>query len=247
MSLSLAIQTALSGLQANQSALQVTSNNISNVNTPGFTRKTIEFEARRLADVGAGVNVSTISRNVDEFLLHQVREQQGTMARLTARENFFAQIQGIFGTPNSNDTIASGLTTLNNNFKTLALSPESEAARFEAVNEARKLTVQFNQLSETIQALQAEADSYIALEVSQVSMQLQAVADLNVRIAQAIAQNQPDSELRDQRDLALGMIAENLDIRTFEAADGRISIFIGAGRTILSEGTVFTLTHTAAA
>ena len=79
MSLSLAIQTALSGLQATSSALQVTSNSISDVNTPGFTRKTIELEARRLADVVAGDNVSTISRNVDEFLLRQVREQQGTV------------------------------------------------------------------------------------------------------------------------------------------------------------------------
>ena len=87
------------------------------------------------------------------------------------------------------------------------MPPESEAAWFEAVNEARKLTVQFNQLSETIQAPRAEADSNIALEVAQVSMQLQAVADLNVRIAQAIAQNQPDSKLRNQRDLALGKIS----------------------------------------
>ena len=79
MLLSLAIQTALSGLQATSSALQVTSNSISDVNTPGFTRKTIELEARRLADVVAGDNVSTISRNVDEFLLRQVREQQGTV------------------------------------------------------------------------------------------------------------------------------------------------------------------------
>lgn len=247
MSLTLALQSALSGLQATQSALQVTSNNISNVNTPGFTRKTIEFEARRLANDGAGVNVSNVTRNVDEFLLRQVREQQGTVARLSARENFLAQIQGIFGTPNSNDTIAAGLTTLNNNFETLALSPESESARFEVVNEARKLSVQITQLSTSIQTLRAEADQNIALEVAQVSTQLQAVADLNVRISQAVAQGQPDGELRDQRDLALAKITENLDIRTFEGADGRINIFTTAGRTILSESTVFTLSHTSAA
>ena len=247
MTLTLAIQSALSGLQATQSALQVTANNISNVNTPGFSRKTVEFEARRLGVTGAGVNIGAISRNVDEFLLRQTREQSGTVARLTARENFLAQIQGILGTPNSNDTIAAGLTTLNNNFETLALSPESESARFEAVNEARKLAVQFNQLSTTIQTLRADADRTIALEVTQVSTQLQAITDLNVRIAQAVAQNQPDGELRDQRDLALAKINENMDVRTFEAADGRISIFTGAGRTILSEGTVFALSHTAAA
>ncbi len=247
MSLTLALQTALSGIQANQAALQVAANNIANVNTVGFTRKSVEFEARRIDVTGAGVDISDITRAVDEFLLRQVREQEGTVAALTAREKFLSQIQGIFGTPSSNDTIAAGLTTLNNNFESLALSPESEAARFEAVNEARKLAAQLNQLSGAIQDLRADADQGISLAVAEVTGELQLVENLNIKIAQAVALNQPSGGLRDQRDVALSNISKVLDIRTFEASSGKVAIFTGSGSTLVSEGTTFSLTHTSAA
>lgn len=247
MSLTLALQTALSGLQVNQSAMQVASNNIANVNTEGFTRKSIEFASRRLDVTGAGVDIASIARDVDEFLLRQVREQGGTVERLTARERFLSQIQGLFGTPNSDDTIAAGLTALNNDFETLALSPESESARFEAVNDARKLAVQLTQLSGAIQTLRAEADQTITLAVAEVTNQLQIIEDLNIKIAQGTALNQPIGELQDQRDVALAKINKNMDIRTFEAASGKVSIFTGSGRTLLSESSVFSLSHTSAA
>ncbi len=247
MSLTLALQTALSGIQANQAALQVTANNISNANTVGFTRKTIELEARRLDVTGAGVDISNITRSVDEFLLRQVREQEGTVAALTAREKFLSQIQGIFGTPSSNDTFAAGLTKLNNNFETLALTPESEAARFEAVNEARKLAIQLGQLSDAIQTLRADADQAITLSAAEVSSQLQIIENLNIKVSQAETLGQPSGELRDQRDIALAKLSKNLDIRTFESAAGKISIFTGSGSTLLSEGVTFAVSHTSAA
>lgn len=247
MSLTLALQTALSGLQANQTAMQVTSNNVANANTEGYTRKSVEFASRRINVTGAGVDIASITRDVDEFLLRQVQEQGGTVERLSARDQFLSQIQGLFGTPNSDDTVASGMTKLNNDFETLALSPESDSARFEAVNDARKLAVQLTQLSETIQTLRAEADQRISAVTTDVTNQLQIVQDLNIKISQAIALNQPTGELRDQRDTALAKISKAMDIRTFEDAGGKVSIFTGSGRTLLSEGSVFSITHTSAA
>lgn len=247
MSLTLALQTALSGIQSNQAALQVAANNISNVNTPGFTKKTVEFESRRLDITGAGVDISNISRSVDEFLLRQTREQQGTVAALTAREKFLAQIQGIFGTPNSNDTIAGGISALNNTLETVALTPESESARFESVNEARKLASQLNLLSASIQDLRADADQAITVAIAEVSAQIQIVESINAKIGQAKALGQPIGELQDQRDIAIANISKNMDIRTFEGANGKVNIFTTGGRTLLSEGTAFSLSHTAAA
>lgn len=247
MSLTLALQTALSGIQSNQAALQVAANNIANVNTVGFTKKTVEFESRRLDLTGAGVDISNISRSVDEFLLRQTRDQQGTVANLTAREKFLSQIQGIFGTPSSNDTIAGGVTALNNTLETLALTPESESARFESVNEARKLASQLNLLSEALQNLRADADQSITLATAEVSAQIQIVEDINAKIGQASALGQPIGELQDQRDVAIAKISKNMDIRTFEGANGKVNIFTTGGRSLLSEGSSFTLSHTAAA
>ncbi len=247
MTLTLALKTALTGIQASQLALQVNANNIANVNTPGFSRKIVDLAPRRLGATGAGVNVIDISRRINQFLVTQVRDQSGNLAAVSTRERFLSQIQGFFGTPDSNDNFVAGLTTLNNNFESLALAPESEAARFDAVNDARKLVLQITQLSQGIQDLRAEADQAIAAGVTLINLQLQAISDINAKIAQSVATNQPDGELRDQRDVAIGKIAELIDIRTFETGGGKISIFTGAGQTLLSENTVFTLSHTAAA
>ena len=76
MSLTLAIQSAVSGLQSTQRALQVTSENIANVNTDGYSRKDVSFSQTTLAGVGVGVEIAAITRTVDEFLLRQIRETQ---------------------------------------------------------------------------------------------------------------------------------------------------------------------------
>jgi flagellar hook-associated protein 1 FlgK len=246
MTLTLALKTALTGIQTSQAALQVNANNIANVNTEGFSRKIVELSPRRLGSTGAGVEITDISRRVNQFLVNQVRRQSSDLAAVKTRESTLAQLQGLFGTPNSNDNFAASLTALNNKFEALALAPESEVARFDAVNEGRKLTNQLAQLSELIQNLRAEADQAISAGLITVNQQLQAIGRLNATIAQASTTGQPQGELRDLRDTAVGKIAEFIDIRVFESGNGRISIFTGTGRNLLSEGTIFTLTHTAA-
>ena len=229
-------------------ALQVNANNIANVNTEGFSRKIVELAPRRLGSLGVGVDVANISRNVNQFLIDQVRDQNSALSSITTRERFLTQLQGIFGTPDSSDNFAASLTALNNNFEALALSPESESAHFDTVNDARKLVLQITQLSKIIQGdLRAEADQSIAAGVTTINQQLLAIKDINAKISQAEASNSPNGELRDQRDVAIGKIAELIDIRTFETGGNKFNIFTGSGRTLLSEGTVFTFSHTAAA
>ena len=77
MSLSQAIQIAVTGLQTTQRALQTTSDNIANANTDGFTRKKVGFTNINLLGRGAGVEVSRISRSVNGVLLRQIRDTQG--------------------------------------------------------------------------------------------------------------------------------------------------------------------------
>ena len=68
MSLSFALSNALSGLQANQAALSVISSNVSNANTEGYTRKIIQQTSIVLNGQGAGVNIDSVVRRVDDRL-----------------------------------------------------------------------------------------------------------------------------------------------------------------------------------
>ncbi len=72
MSLAVTLSNALSGLAANQSALQVTSNNVANANTEGYARKTVELESRLLDGIGSGVSISGINRAVDRVTARDI-------------------------------------------------------------------------------------------------------------------------------------------------------------------------------
>jgi flagellar hook-associated protein 1 len=247
MSITLALQTALSGIQAQQSALQVTANNIANVNTVGYTRKVVDFQSRTLVNEGAGVEVGTISRKVDEFLISQLRDQESVVGELSVRDRFLSIVQGFFGPPNSATTLTGGISEFNTALETLAVSPETASSRFNAVNEARTLAAQFQSLSDLVQELRLDAELDIDQAVVRVDTKLKEVADLNLKIARAAAQNEPTGDLRDQRDRALAAIAEEMDIQAIETADSQVVIFTGKGRTLLTLAVPQDITHNAVA
>ena len=219
MSITLALKTALSGIQAQQSALQVTANNIANVNTVGYTRKVAEFQSRTLVNEGAGVEIGNISRKVDEFLIAQLRDQESVVGELSVRDRFLSIVQGFFGPPDSATTLTGGISEFNTALETLAVSPESASSRFNAVNEARTLAAQFRSLSDLVQDLRLDAELDIDQAVGRVDTKLKEIADLNLKIARAAAQNEPTGDLRDQRDRALAAIAEEMDIQIVETSD----------------------------
>ena len=161
MSLTLSLRTALSGLTAAQAALQVTSDNIANASTPGYTRKTVDLESRRVVGQGAGVQTGEISREVDEFIVSQLRDQRSVVGEYSVRDRFLQQIQSLFGTPENNRTISNGINELKNAFEQMAVTPEFAANAVEVANSARQLVQLFNELATTTQSLRLEADAEV--------------------------------------------------------------------------------------
>src|SRR3546814_3730390 len=104
----------LSGITATQTALQTVSSNIVNATTPGYTRKTVEFQTRTINGVGAGVEIARVGRDVDEFLIGQVRTSTSAVGALQVRDQFLRQIENFFGTPADDQTITTGLSGLRN-------------------------------------------------------------------------------------------------------------------------------------
>ncbi len=247
MSISIALQTALSGLTATQAALRATSDNISNANTEGYTRKTVDLETRRILDQGAGVQASAISRIADEFVISQIRNQLSVVGEQNVLDRFLQQIQDTFGTPENNQTIASSINDLKNALETVALTPEFAANSLEVANIAQQLVQFFNQLSGTTQALRTEADTEIARLVDIVEDRLKAIADLNQQIARATTLGQPGAALLDERDRALAAIAEHIDIHAVDQSDGTTTVFTAGGALLVNGGIARDLDHTAAA
>ena len=136
MSLTIALQNALSGLSTSQSALQVISNNVANVNTEGYSRKIAVPLSRTLEGTGAGVELSDISRIVDERLLNDMRINLSSLGTARILDGFYNRIQDQFGTPASNSSISGTLTNLSTAMQALAATPESSTLQSQMITTA---------------------------------------------------------------------------------------------------------------
>jgi flagellar hook-associated protein 1 FlgK len=242
MSLSIALQNAVSGLHLNQQALDVTAQNVANVNTEGYSRKIVEQQAVIIAGQGAGVEIASISREVNEFMLKDLRTQISAMNDLDERDHFYNRMQDLFGSPGSDTSVGFSIAELSSRIQALSISPENNSLMTEISSRAELISQQFNLIAEQIQDLRLEADTNIDNAISTVNTQLSSIQELNIRIAENLALNLGVSELQDQRDIALSKVAELIDVNYFSRSNGEIIIFTDSGRPLVDR-TAQTLTH----
>ena len=101
MSLSLALSNGLSGLAASQRGLSTISQNVANANTVGYSRQVIQLEQQVIDGIGVGVDIASVDRQVDSFLVREVQNQRSILGDAKAAEAFFNEIQARFGSPSS--------------------------------------------------------------------------------------------------------------------------------------------------
>ncbi len=244
--LTLALRTAQSGRLSNQAALNVTANNIANVNNPEYSRKVVNFESRVLASFPSGVQLSEVTRKIDEGLLKSLRLQLSQLQERDVKESFFERTQDLFGKPEDNTSIAHMVTNFTNALEALAVSPDKSLEQNELVRWGRELTLTLQNLSTNIQELRLQADRQIGDNVTLMNNLIANIGDLNDKIVRNSAVNLDVTDLKDQRDTALNQLSEILDIRFFSRGDGDIIVFSSDGRTLV-DNVSSTVTHNTAA
>ena len=244
-SITLALHTARSGLLVNQAALDTVANNIANVNSPGYSRKIVNLEQRVVSGVGAGVQLADVSRAVDEGLLKSLRIQLSAANTLEAKETYYQRLQDLFSSPAENQSLSHMLADFTTAIETLAVSPNQTLEQSELVRQAQNLTLEFQQMSETIQELRVQADGTISETLSRINALTSQISSLNDDIIRNKTVTADVSDLRDQRDQAIDELSEYIDVRYFYRGDGDVVVFTSAGRTLV-DNVPFTLTHSPA-
>ena len=234
MSLTSALSTAITGLTTAQQRLALTSSNISNVNTKGYSRKIAGQETVLLDGVGSGSRLSDVHRNVDRNLLKQLREEKGDLGRDQARQELYKQMQQAFGAPKDSTSVAARLTKLANSWDALAANPKQNATRLEAVSRAGSVIRTLDDMTDQIQKLRGSADAKIKSAVDEVNTSLERIQQLNADIVRLNHSGLATTELEDKRDMELEKIAAHINIQTFTRSDGDVVIYTGNGtRTLL--------------
>jgi len=233
MSLNVSLLTAISGLTATRTAIDMASQNIANANTEGYSRKAVNLESQNILGMGAGVRVSSITRSVDEFLLRDLRVQTGSLGATQIQKQFFDRMQDLFGSLSSNSSLSNQITSLDTALQALAITPEGVSQRLDVVNAALTMAQRFNAMSNDVQKLRLEAEVEISAAVQDVNFQLSTIADLNLRISKLVGSGKPATELEDQRDMALSRLSEYMDISYYYRGNREAVVSIGTGDSLV--------------
>lgn len=240
------LQIGVSGLLAAQRALATTSHNISNVNTPGFSRQRVELGARVPTPqgdgfIGNGVQVNTVARLYDQFLVGQVRSNTTLDSQYSTYYDYASRVDNLLADPKA------GLSpTLQEFFKSVqgvSNTPSSIPARQVMLSQSNALVDRYHYLYSNLTTQYASINTQTETTVGEVNRLASGLAKLNQQIidAQGQAGGQPANDLLDQRDELIRQLSQKVSVNVVPQGDGAANIFIGNGQTLVIGNTASTL------
>lgn len=233
------IGIGLSGLQAHQTALSVTGNNVSNTNTPGYSRQEAIFVDNQSVLSGAGylgqgVSISTIRRQAEEFITEQVRADTTVYHE---RDAVLTQAESIDNLLASTTTgLTPAMSSFFKAFQGGADDPTSVPQRQLLLTQTEGLVSRFHALDNRLNAQMENIDVELTAAVAAINSLSQGLAELNESISVAVGAGQGDlpNNLLDTRDETLRELSEYVNVSVFPTgSDGQVNVFIGNGQPLV--------------
>ena len=218
------LNIAYSGLLNSNAALNTTANNISNVQTEGYSRQQVISQAadaiRTFATygcAGAGVQTLAIERVRDEFYDTKYWNNSSKVGEFDMKSYYMKELEGYFYDSGNN----AGFTKVFDQFAVTGLeellkNPSDSSLKSQFVGYAGQLTDYFNGVYGNLQEMQKDVNSEIKLQVDQINSYASAIASLNKQINTIELTGQQANELRDQRTKLLDELSVIVDITTIE-------------------------------
>ncbi|HSZ69910.1 MAG TPA: flagellar hook-associated protein FlgK [Solirubrobacteraceae bacterium] len=249
------LQTALSGLLAEQQAIDTTGHNITNANTEGYSRQVAVLQTNdpmRIAalsptngegaQLGTGVSVATITRIRNTYLDAQYRTQNAGLGAATTQANELQQAQSAFDEPSSAG-LSSQLSAFWSAWSELADTPSSEAAKVSVVTAGTQVADTLHEVNAQLQTIQAQAaEQYNAITgpSGEVHADATQIAQLNQQIKLSLQAKQQPNDLEDRRDLLLDKLSELGNVTVTKEANGTDTVAFGNAAQPLVEGSTVT-------
>lgn len=228
------LSIALTGLKVAQAQLAVTSNNIANVSTDGYSRKILHQTTAVIAGEGAGAQVGNIARRINDILVKDYRTQLSLTTGLQVRANYMNKIQELHGPPDAEQAISNDIARLKDSFAQLANAPENPYSLSDVYNKAKKVVERFENFSDTLTEMRNSAQSEMSQSVSTINSLSEQIAELNQSIKVATSQNRPTADMEDQRDLAVRELAKEVDVSYFRT-DANVLVVMTRNGQLLAD------------
>jgi flagellar hook-associated protein 1 len=231
------LSTSVSGLLAFQQALDVTSNNISNAATPGYSVENINLtpapgQATSSGYIGGGVQVQSITRSYDELLAGQVRSSQSSYSSFNTYSTQASTIDNMLS--DSTTGLTASLQSFVNALQTVSSSASSSAQRQVLLSSAQALAQQMQNYTSQLSTASSGIESQISSSVTQINTLSSGIANLNQQIANGLASTgQTPNTLMDQRDTMIDQLSQYVTVNTAAQADGSMNVYVGNGQPLV--------------
>jgi flagellar hook-associated protein 1 len=232
------LATSASGLLAFQQALDVTSNNVANVDTPGYSAETANFaeepgQGSSSGYIGNGVDVASITRAYNALLAQQANSSQASYSSFNTLSTWAAQIDDMLSS--SSTGLNTGLQSFVNTLQTLSTSPSSTASGQAVLSQAQALVQQLQSFSSQVSEAQSQVESQVQSNVSEINTLASNIASLNGQIAQEEGADpgQTPNQLLDQLNGLVSQLSQYVTVNTVAGSDGQLNVYIGTGQALV--------------
>lgn len=226
-----------SGISASQQAINVTGNNIANVNTEGYTRQRVnlvatEPESAFPGQLGRGVEASDIQRVFDRYISDQINLAMNDTGQWDAAQSALEKIEMIF-----NETGGYGLNqaldAFWNSWQDLANHPSGHAERANLLHSAEAMATTFNQIAGNLTQVITDINNNLSGAVDDINRLSTQIDDLNQQIVNIEQGGQNANTFRDEREALLKELSEFINFSATEAPDGRVTVTLSDGNELV--------------
>jgi len=226
-------------MQTQMAGMQVTGQNIANVNTPGYSRQRAVITESlptntTLGQIGSGTQVNRIEQIVSDLLNGQIQSNGSSLGFQQGRQSALQSMQDALGeilTNGANGTNSSGLSSqlsdLFSAFQAVATSPNSTSARQALIGAAQTVATSFNQINGKFSDLKTALNTSLGNDVKSANDLLTSIADLNKEIYDAEVSGGTANNLRDQREQALENLSKLVGFTASKDSSGYVNVSIG--------------------
>lgn len=225
-------------LYAQQQNIQVTGDNIANVNTPGYTRRRTnlvtspQLDDPNIGQIGTGVTATHVERIFDRFIGGQINDAAGDLGRWEAQENTMSRVEMVF-----NEAEGYGLNQAMSDFwnawQDLANNPSGATERAVLTAKSTYLADTFGHMRADLSTIQQDVDTQITGTVTDINTMATRLTELNTEIVNIEKNGQHANTERDQRDVLLRDLGERISFTSSESADGQVTITLDDGNQLV--------------
>ncbi|WP_205343102.1 flagellar hook-associated protein FlgK [Denitrificimonas caeni] len=230
------LNIGMSGLHAAKTNLSVTGHNITNINTPGYTRQDT-VQATRIPQytgagyIGSGTSLVDVRRSYNEFLTTQLRSSTALSSDVQAYKSQIEQLDALLA--GSTTGINPSLQAFFSATQTAAEDPSNIPARQLVIAEAEGLARRFNNIYDNISSQNSFINKQLVASTDQINQLAQTVGSLNAAIASAGTNGQQPNDLLDARDEAVRQLSTYIGVTVVVQDDNSFNLSIGSGQPLV--------------